>query len=131
MANLPKSEFVFRKHMTVGEADAENDQSFLEDCFVDIGDYEVLCNTSAPQCIVLGRTGAGKSALLEQVIRNQERVINIEPEQARKGSSAKGVTSAKGVRSCFLPLPAGSLYDSPGNSAARSARLSASGCSHR
>ncbi|AJQ94168.1 P-loop ATPase, Sll1717 family [Gynuella sunshinyii] len=81
MPNVPKSEFVYRKHMSVGEADAENDQSFLEDCFVDIGDYEVLCNTSAPQCIVLGRTGAGKSALLEQVRRNQERVISIEPEE--------------------------------------------------
>jgi len=67
--------------MSVGEADAENDKNFLEECFVDIGDYDVLEDTSAPQSIVLGRTGIGKSALLEQIEKNSDRVIRIEPEE--------------------------------------------------
>ena len=54
-------------YATTGEADAENDLNFLADCFVDIGDFEVIENTEAPQSIVLGRTGIGKSALLEQL----------------------------------------------------------------
>ena len=67
MAITSKSDFVFKKHMSIGAADAESDEKFLNDCFVDIGDYEVLCNTDAHQCIVLGRTGVGKSALLEKI----------------------------------------------------------------
>ncbi len=81
MAKIPKSEFIFRKHMTIGEADAENDKTYLNECFVDIGDLEVLSNTEAPQCIVLGRTGVGKSALIEQIIKTQENVLQIEPEE--------------------------------------------------
>lgn len=80
MAKSPKQDFVFKKHMSIGEADAENDLNFLADCFVDIGDFEVIENTEAPQSIVLGRTGIGKSALLEQLESSSENVIRIEPE---------------------------------------------------
>jgi hypothetical protein len=76
-----KQNFIFKKHMSVGEADAEHDNRFLEECFTDIGDYEVLEDTETPPSIVLGRTGVGKSALLEQVEKNYKRVIRIEPEQ--------------------------------------------------
>jgi len=78
---IARQDFVFKKHMSVGEADAENDTQFLEKCFVDIGDYEILEDTTASQSIVLGRTGIGKSALLEQLEANNERVIRIEPEE--------------------------------------------------
>ncbi len=81
MTQIAKKDFVFKKHMTIGEADAENDTQFLEECFVDIGDYEILEDTSAPQSIVLGRTGIGKSALIEQLEKNHGRVIRIEPEE--------------------------------------------------
>ena len=81
MAIKSKLDFVFKKHMNIGEADAENDKTFLEKCFVDVGDFEVLCNTEAPQCIVLGRTGVGKSALLEHIEANVENPIRIEPEE--------------------------------------------------
>lgn len=81
MAKIAKSDFIFKKHMSIGEADAEHDEKFLEDCFVDIGDYDVLADTEASQSIILGRTGVGKSALLSQIERNAERVIKIEPEE--------------------------------------------------
>lgn len=81
MKKIAKKDFVFKKHMSVGEADAENDKQFLEECFVDIGDYEILEDTTTSQSIVLGRTGIGKSALLEQLEKNNERVIRIEPEE--------------------------------------------------
>ena len=67
--------------MSVGEADAENDSSFLEHCFIDNGDYDLLVDTTSPQSVVLGRTGVGKSALLEQLEKKCERVIRIEPEE--------------------------------------------------
>ncbi|KEI70781.1 P-loop ATPase, Sll1717 family [Endozoicomonas elysicola] len=81
MTKRAKQDFVFKKHMSVGEADAENDKQFLEECFVDIGDYEILEDTTASQSIVLGRTGIGKSALLEQLEKNSDTVIRIEPEE--------------------------------------------------
>lgn len=81
MNKIAKKDFIFKKHMSVGEADAENDARFLAECFTDIGDYEVLENTETTQSIVLGRTGIGKSALLEQLEKNSERIIRIEPEE--------------------------------------------------
>ncbi|WP_163391837.1 P-loop ATPase, Sll1717 family [Enterovibrio norvegicus] len=81
MVQVAKSDFVFRKHMSIGEVDAENDTRFLRDCFVDTGDFEVLEDTSCSQCIVLGRTGAGKSALLARLEECNEKVIKIEPDE--------------------------------------------------
>ncbi len=81
MSRKSKQSFVFKKHMVVGEVDAENDQKYLEECFLDIGDYEVIEDTESPQSIILGRTGVGKSALLEHLEANSERVIRIEPDE--------------------------------------------------
>ncbi len=81
MTKIPKRDFVFRKHMSIGEVDAENDSLFLHDCFFDTGDYDVLEDTYSSQCIVLGRTGSGKSALLEKLESSNERVIRIEPDE--------------------------------------------------
>jgi hypothetical protein len=80
MVKTPKQNFIYKKHMSIGEADAESDRQFLEECFHDIGDFEVLNDTKSPQSIVLGRTGIGKSALLEQLEQTKEKVIRIEPE---------------------------------------------------
>lgn len=80
MPKLPKNDFSFRKHMNIGEVDAENDREFLKNCFVDNGDLEVLEDTKATPAIVLGRTGAGKSALLDELAEKKERVIRIEPD---------------------------------------------------
>jgi len=80
MARIPNSNFVFKKNMSIGEADAENDHKFLKECFLDIGDYEILQDIENPKSIVIGRTGVGKSALLEQIEMDCERVIRIEPE---------------------------------------------------
>lgn len=78
---IAKEEFVFKRHMSVGEPDAESDQKFLSDCFVNTGDFDVLSDTDDPKCIVVGRTGAGKSALIERMSSEKENVISIEPEE--------------------------------------------------
>ena len=59
--------FRFRRGDTVGAADADNDRQFLESCFVDNGDATVLLNCDNPKCIVVGRTGSGKTSLLLEV----------------------------------------------------------------
>ena len=61
--------FRFRRHDNVGVADAENDYDFLVDCFVQTGDLDVLKNCGDSRRVVLGRTGAGKTALTASGVR--------------------------------------------------------------
>lgn len=72
--------FRFTRHATVGAAAAEDDDHFLASCFEDNGDIAVLLNCSDPRRIVLGRTGAGKSALLMQLRKHSDHVIPLRPE---------------------------------------------------
>lgn len=72
--------FKFRKLDTVGAADAEEDISFLQDCFVDTGDLQALRNLTCARRIVIGRTGSGKSALLWRLPTLEERTIAVRPE---------------------------------------------------
>ena len=79
MIKVHQSEFKFRKTDTIGAASTEDDTEFLETCFVETGDYEVLKDQKDIRQIVLGRTGSGKSALFERLKQEEDRVISIEP----------------------------------------------------
>lgn len=72
-------QFVFRRNDSIGATDADEDAQFLSSCYVDTGDLGVLRNCSDPRRIVLGRTGSGKTALLNKLCE-REKVIRIEPE---------------------------------------------------
>ncbi|HRN82453.1 MAG TPA: DNA repair protein [Candidatus Saccharibacteria bacterium] len=73
-------QFRFKKGDSIGELDAESDDHLLSECFIDTGDYDTLTDCSKPQCVLVGRTGSGKSALLKRIVRYEERVIEIIPE---------------------------------------------------
>ncbi len=53
---------------------------FLSTCFEDTGDIKVLLDCADPKRIVLGRTGAGKTALLHRLRKESEFVISVQPE---------------------------------------------------
>lgn len=72
--------FRIRKGLSIGEPDAESDQKFLSECFVETADYEKLVDIASPQRIIVGRTGSGKSALLYNIKNSKEHVIEILPE---------------------------------------------------
>ena len=72
--------FKFRRHDSIGTADVESDHEFLEECFLDTGDLETLRDCASPKRIVVGRTGIGKSALLMNLSRVEEHVIELPPE---------------------------------------------------
>ena len=76
---VPKS-FVFKKTQTVGAASAEDDSKYLSQCFVDTGLLSVLEDCDDKRCILVGRTGVGKSALLAQLYTSQDRIIRINLE---------------------------------------------------
>lgn len=72
-------QFRFKKTHTIGAAAAEDDSQFLSECFVDTGEIEALLDCESPQRVVVGRTGAGKSALLTEVGMRAENVISLQP----------------------------------------------------
>ena len=80
---MPKkaSTFKFRKTDRIGAAGAEEDGEFLQACFVDTGDRDLLEDLSDNRVIILGRTGTGKSALLQTLAHKRpDRVIELRPE---------------------------------------------------
>lgn len=78
-----QSHFIFRKQDLIGINDAEDDKKYLLKCFVDTGDLEAVLDFSNPRCLVLGRTGVGKTALLTKLQdqnKKRKNVIVINPE---------------------------------------------------
>ena len=72
--------FRFRTTDTIGVADAESDHAFLYECFFDTGEVDLLLDCEDHRRIVLGRTGAGKTALLSQVLEQTATAIDMRPE---------------------------------------------------
>ncbi len=72
---------VFRSEDTLGSNDAEDDKEYLLNCFIDVGDYNQLLDFSNKRCLVLGRTGIGKTALITKLQEEHgDKVIVIKPE---------------------------------------------------
>jgi len=80
MAKIKKGSFRFRNSDFVGAPSAEEDEEFLRDCFIDAGDLPPLLDCQNPGRIIVGRTGAGKTALLLQLRASVERCIVLEPD---------------------------------------------------
>ena len=72
--------FVFRKHDSIGYADAVQDKQFLEECFIPRSELDILVDVGRPECVLVGRTGTGKTAILQKLNTSQERVMIIYPE---------------------------------------------------
>ena len=68
-----------KNNLKVGDLDAETDTSLLEACFVDKGYVNQLMDVCDPLSIVLGRTGAGKSALIYKITQSAEKSKQIDP----------------------------------------------------
>jgi hypothetical protein len=72
--------FKFRSSSSIGDSQAELDEKFLQECYVDNGTLEMALNTRDPHMFISGRTGSGKTALLLRVRESRpDQVIEIEP----------------------------------------------------
>lgn len=81
MSQLTPENLAFRKQDTIGVNDAADDKEYLLNCFIDLGDLELLKEFRDPKCILLGRTGAGKTALVTKLQADMgDRVIVVDPE---------------------------------------------------
>jgi len=73
------SELTFSHHDDIGAAGAEDDSIFLRECFVDNGDIEIILDCNNPKRLLIGRTGTGKSALINEVNNRSNNVIQLSP----------------------------------------------------
>lgn len=69
-----------KSDIVVGSPDAETD-NILTDVFVDNGSFDALINMNNPKCIIIGRTGTGKSALIKRLSEAEEHTKMIDPER--------------------------------------------------
>jgi hypothetical protein len=74
------AKFKLRKKVTIGALGAEHD-SMLENVFVDLGHLDSLMDTSDPHFLIVGRTGSGKTALIEKIKKRSEHVSTLDPEE--------------------------------------------------
>lgn len=76
---------IIRQNFKIGELDAESDTLLLENCFIDSGYLSKLLNPSDTSSIVIGRTGAGKSALLHMVANKAHKYKKLDPNDISIG----------------------------------------------
>lgn len=69
-----------RRGMSIGQMSAEQDRRFLAECFIETGQPSQVGDIDNPKAIVLGRTGSGKSALLQHLEDTKENVARLDPE---------------------------------------------------
>lgn len=77
----PKLQLKLRSGLSIGAAAAEDDKEFLRHCFIDSGYLNTLLDVQNSRSIIVARTGAGKSALIDHVVQRVDHVVAIEPDQ--------------------------------------------------
>lgn len=70
---------VLRRGVGIGTGNAESDDEFLFDCFVEYPPVDACRRRGSPIMVVAGRTGAGKTAILRYLENTSEHVTSIDP----------------------------------------------------
>ena len=73
-------EFRFTTGMTFGTAAAEQD-SLLSDCFFPTSYYEIVRDIDDIRSGLIGRSGSGKTAILERLKADRFRTVSVNPEE--------------------------------------------------
>lgn len=79
MSKKPKSNnIVFRPGINIGHISAESDSEFLFPCFVDHHALHELTDLDNSKMLLVGRTGAGKTAILRKIENDLPNVSEVE-----------------------------------------------------
>lgn len=82
--NRHAGDFKLSSSTSIGTADATQDR-LLSETFFDNGALGNLTDVFSPESLIVGRTGAGKTALIEKLLETQPHVINIDPDHLSLG----------------------------------------------
>lgn len=63
--------------VNIGQNGAEHDDEFLFKCFVDHSAYSEITDINSPSTFLLGSTGAGKTAILRIINKQEENVSDL------------------------------------------------------
>ena len=66
----------------IGSPAAEQDHEYLGACFVAMPLVDTIKDISSHRCLILGRTGAGKSAVLWHLEHTLNNVTRVDPKEA-------------------------------------------------
>ena len=74
-----KNPVVLRRGVGIGSGNAETDDEFLFECFVEYPPVEECRRVSSPAMVLSGRTGAGKTAILRYIEKNSDYSVALDP----------------------------------------------------
>ncbi|MCG4260773.1 hypothetical protein K6W36_09255 [Acetobacter senegalensis] len=74
------ADIIFRRGFSIGQPAAEEDSQYLYACFIDNGVFELATDVEERKCILVGRTGSGKSAIIEKIVSEKSNTIRLNPE---------------------------------------------------
>lgn len=75
------SNIILRSDSRIGYPDADDDDEFLFEGFVELEQFKELTSKEKPKSIIVGRTGSGKTAFIRNIERSFDQVIRIDPKQ--------------------------------------------------
>jgi len=70
---------VLRRGAGIGTGNAETDDDFLFDCFVEYPPFEDCRRIGSPVMVVAGRTGSGKTAILRYLQHQSRNAVAVDP----------------------------------------------------
>lgn len=76
---MAENAYKFKRNIDIGALNAEDDKLLMK-AFVDKQDLSLLKANDDPKCILLGRTGSGKSALIRYLEETEQQIARINPE---------------------------------------------------
>jgi hypothetical protein len=81
MAKKTKNQnpIVLRRGAGIGSGNAETDDDFLFDCFVEYPPVEECRRLGSPTMVISGRTGSGKTAILRYLENTSEHSVALDP----------------------------------------------------
>jgi len=75
---MSANKIILNDGVNIGQNGAEHDDNFLFKCFVDHPAYDELTDIDTPSTFILGSTGAGKTAIIRMVNKNEENSAELE-----------------------------------------------------
>lgn len=70
---------ILRRGVGVGSGNAESDDDFLFECFVDYPAVQSAISLSSPGMILAGRTGSGKTAIIRKIENTSDYNVVVDP----------------------------------------------------